>query len=590
MDTSQELPFDFLSEEHPVYKRCRVEWEQNERRMAGGRDVLEELAPFDWERDSSGTVKPVFKKDGTFDERSTTQLAAFLDGRRSRGVTNPNYLDRKARASYLNFPLRTATQYTGAIMREAPEVDVNLSLGTLGRVSPAEGEGRASQNNAASVFNSIDAPHGGAAFYAWVQAVAMRCMATGHRWIFCEAPEAAEWYRRNRGSGVPERPTQQDVLDGYRPYLVELSPLQVPNWELDADGLLQFCIVLHEERVFSREGGRLTAKFVTRYQLWVRAGYAELGDEYSSGGWWRFDENRKPLRRDGEQESGPLPNGRDIPAFVAYYQREKQRPGGPPTMSRPGLTEVGQIAVAHMDLDSAADYDARVSGSRRMFIAGVSMSQHEAVGDQVDQGSRIVAIPAEMGTRPTIYDSGSVSAAKTLSERQVEKREQAALAAAEEATWAPDSSAESKNAGYRDVKSPRLALFAEEIEATMTNAIHLLEIGFGADEPTGHATLPRDFDLAPLVQDILEAFEVLDASGASSADLSARMVMGYLKSKGLLAALKADEVLAIEEELRESLAQKRAERERGEDVANELLNGGGGNPPALPEEEEGEEA
>ncbi|MDX1546658.1 MAG: hypothetical protein R3247_06705, partial [Rhodothermales bacterium] len=490
----------------------------------------------------------------------------------------------------------------------APEADVQLSFGTLGSVQMGSaaraGTGTGTRQGAPGessparqVWESVDRPRGGAAWNAWWTTVGIWAMATGHRWIVREAPVFEAWWGRNRrGEGgrplpLPEQHTRQDELDGFRPYLVEYSPLEAPDWHFDAHGTLQYIRFELQERVFKSEsagqGGTFSAAFEKKHLLMVRPGFEELGPEFSGGGWWRFDKDGElELGPDGEPvhgtwsspgaspagSAGTSPGGSvEIPCFAFFYQRESRGGRERPRMSRPGLTEIGQVAIAHMNLDSAADSDALESGSRRIYIAGGTASSHNEAVKQLRENSRIVTIPGDGRTQPRIHDTGSVSAATAIGARQEKKRDQAMLIAAEEAAWRPESSAESKEAGYRDTKSPRLALFAEEIEAAQTQAIHLLEEGWGAARPSGFARWPKDFDLLPLVADIMEAFEVLRLAGAESPSLQVHLVMSHLRQKGLLAGKEDAEIAAIEEELLEGLQRRQGAEERARDLTRSYL-------------------
>lgn len=552
--------YDFLSDNHPVFEANRPTWESNERRYRGGIEVLDELPPFEWERDPSGQI-------------------------------TDHYRQRKERAVYLNFAGRMAQSFVGALQREAPEINVDLSLGALGEVEIGRSGGQPTR--AEQVWHSIDAPVGGAQFMAWWLDVAAWTMVTGHRWILREAPHWPTWAAKNYPEGgpngeAPARPTRADELKGFRPYLVHHSPLSVPDWHFDEDGTLQYMRLATEARAFTKKGGVVKAETQPVKLLFVRPGWSAFGNELAGGGWFKFDANNEPLRGpDGEWVKGSFGEGeREIPAVVAYYQRDDvqgMRSGQSlqagtaqwvrrPNISRPGLTEIGALGVAHMSLDSAGDNDALEAGSRRIYAVGMAPGQHSEVVKQLKQNSRFIGIPAAPGSTTKLHDTGSVSASEAISQRQDRKVKQAMLIAAEEAAWAPDSSAESKNAGFRDVKSPRLALFAEELESAMTSAIRLLEKGFGADRPTGFARWPRDFDLAPLVADIMEAIGVLRDAEAGSPTLKVHLIMAHFQSKGLLAALSEEEIETIEEELRESLESAAADAERAGDLQRTLLN------------------
>lgn len=531
--------YPFLGWKHPIYEAWQAEWEENERRLEGGREVLDELARFDWEQDDATGI-------------------------------SPHYEQRKRRAAFLPFPARMAEAFVGALQREAPEPGTALSFGRLG-------DPLATGTRARLVWQSVDAPAGGAGWNAWWTQVEKNAMATGHRWIIREAPEWPAWAAQHGRTGA-SAPSLADEMMGFRPYLLELSPLQTPDWHYDGYGILQY--LRWETTVRKFEQGK--AQNVQRSMLLVRRGCTILGDAFAGGGWWVFEGDEMVTADDGEPLHGTWDDA-EIPAFPHFYQRARARQATVttltgakqlsvrPRMSRPGLTEIGQLSVAHMDLGSAAHNDSIEAGSRRIYVVGGTTAGHTATANQLKANSRLVTIPADGQARPTLHDTGAVTASSAITTQQDRVRDQASYVAAEEAAWAPESSGVSKNMGYRDTKSPRLALMASELEASQTRAIHLLERGFGFADPTGAVTWTRDFDLEPLVQDVSQAFELLASAGAQSAELSVHLIMAFLRQKGLVAGKTAQQLETIEGELKESLEQAAANAARSRDIGRSLL-------------------
>ena len=486
-------------------------------------------------------------------ERAMQEISALA----RTAASGRSYATRLAQAVYVNYASRMAGAFVGALMRQSPDVGTGLDFGTLGNAATPG-------SRAQAVYASTSAPVGGQHWDAFWSEVMIYAMATGHRWIVRDAPR---W-----DADAP--PTQRDEEGGYRPYLRHVSPLAVPDWHFDEAGRLQFLRIEQQERVFEAKGGQQTSRVATRHLLYTRRGFAlfapERGEAFDQGGWWLYDDEGDLLRR------GTYADG-EIPARLCYYERAAAA-SVLAEVSRPGLTEIGQCSISAMNLDSIADHDAKVSGMRRIYAVGADPTgrQHDAVVAQLDAGSRFVSVPAAQGVSTSLHDTGSSSSATAITARIEAKRKMAQEIAHDEATSAPDASGEAKKTDYREGKSPRLALMAFEMETAQTEAIRLLERGFDpAVRPSGHADWPSDFDLEPLVNDVKEAFEVLEASTAQSEDLTVTLLMAYLQQKGLIAGLAPAEQETIKEQLRTSLQQAAQAAERARDLQQSLLQGGG---------------
>lgn len=516
------MPREFLQDEHPIYAARKQEWLTNERRFRAGRGILAELVRFDWES-LPAAEGPVAK-----DEPRTA-------------LPGEHYSLRQSQATYPNFPAAYASMLTGHLMQKRPEPDQALKFGHLGTVSRPEGG--TDPNFAELVYYNADGVgNDGSQWDTWWDGVNQWAIVTGHRWLFVEAPARP---------GTSKR----EVLDGRRPYLIHYSPLAVSNWHFEEGKLVWAVIRFGYRRPRIGTGGRLEGNATeTGYRLLVRAGHAALGQEFAGGGWFEFDKDGAPLLGpNGEPRRGNWAKTQgEIPGWVHYYQRDSE------DMSRSGITELGNAAVAYMNLDSAATFDAWDAASSVSFLLGVDGNAHQVVADQLKTGSRVVSVPASRdGVSPTMVDSAAGAVAGgVLNERLTRIRETARDLANLEASSVPDSSGLSKQMGFAEAKAPRLALLASEVESSQNTAIRFLELRFGFTQPTGAVRWPRQFDLAPLLDRLERYFGLEEQTGYRSATVSARAMVAAAKEAGLLG--DDDKADAIEDEYGASIAGRMA--------------------------------
>jgi len=514
--------YDWLKVEHPVYEENKDLWERNERRFYGGDPILAELRPFDWE---------------------TTQENA---GPGNEGYGH--YRARQLQAVYINFPDLFVRTLVGHLMRQRPQPEQGLDFGTLGRVQREEDTTIPTQ--AEMVFFNADGVGNDGSQWDNFWAATMRlAIVTGHRWLMAESPPVA-----------PE--TEQDELEGKRPYLIEYSPLAVTNWHYE-EGKLQWAVIKVAERnpVVTKEGMEGN-DYEDGYLLLVREGWDSLGEDFSGGGWWRFNsdlEMEKEVQENGETEivAGDWEStGGEIPLWILYYERAKAT-NDLDTISRSGIAEIGQAAVSYMNLSSAADYDAWDAGQSTQFALGVDLEGFNLATGVMKKGSKLVPFPInkKTGNPPQIYD-GSVGAVVSgvFETRLNRKREEAAELAALEASATPESSGESKKTGFADIRAPRLALMASELEQAQNTALHFIEQRFGNEKPTGSVDWPEEFELAPLTDSLRELFELSTLSEVRSATLDAKAMGAAARSKGLMT--DDDEAELIEAELAESARRR----------------------------------
>lgn len=554
---------EFLAEKHPIYEAKKDEWIENERRLRGGREVLAELAKFEWETD-----------------------------------TSDRYAARKAQATYINFPDMYLQAMVGHLFRQAPEVDSALQFGSLGSVRRKPGATQPTR--AELVFYNADGAGRDGSQWNPFWARAMRWAgATGHRWIFVEASL--------------QRPTSLlDEIRGLRPYLVHYSPLSVTNWE-HSNGQLQWAIVRTSERRPRRTDKGLAGNRYDRgYLLLVRNGVTDLGDEFSAGGWWRFDSEGKPLTRTQDGQDVDLKGdwsktGGDIPLFPIFWERDQAtdydqddgsqpmvaavteragyareyRPAPPPlpTMSRSGIQEISQVAVSYMNQSSAADFDAWDAASSTLYAVGVDVEGMKVMAQKINEGSKVVPVPRSKDPEagdPSITDASSGAVAAEVFDKLLQrKRDEAMELAALMATSTPDSSGRSKEAGFTDTKSPRLALIATELEQAQNTAIHFLELRFGAIEsPTGSVKWPKEFDLQPLINDIEEYMNLGVLTEVRSPTLDAKMMLQAAEEKGLISD-EDEDYDTIKTELQASSEQRAENAQRQTDLFNSGTGGAG---------------
>jgi len=492
---------DILASEHPVYKNQRSDWEMLERRMETGAAVIaKDLFPFEWE------TKQEFGK--------------------------AHFEQRKAEANYINFGKRMAEKFVGALSREAPQTGRGLDLDAFGDPEDIT-------SAAYHVIHSIDsAGNDGAHMVSFFDAVQRAAMTTGHRWLYVDIPQI---------DGIP---SLADEEAGIRPYVVEYSPLSVPDWYYQ-DGRLMYARIKMESRAPRLVNGEFKADSEERSLLLVAEGWGGFGDEFGGGGWWMFDKDKK-LVVDGEREmrSPWTSTAGEIPLVPFFYERHKKH------FSRSGLFEILQVSVAHLNIDSAGDHDAIKSGSRRLYFVGADPTQHGKIKEQHEAGSQGISIPANpvTGKVPTIWDTGMSSANSGIEKRLERKAEYAAYIAMDELKLSPSASGVAREIQFWDTKSPRLALMARERGHGENAVLRFMAMRWGKDPNAVRVTWKEDYDIKPVVDDIREVFEVFDLAGMSSPSASAELGVQTLREKGLFGEdLEPDQVRS---ELEESILRE----------------------------------
>lgn len=507
---------EFLISEHPLYTLRKEEWEQGERRLAGGIEALAELAKFRWEEEDGESHKM-----------------------------------RKRWATYPKFPAIFASSVVGFLLRNGPEVDAALNFGALGKVTRTEGQRDPSR--AELIYYNADSTgdDGSQWDVFWGNVMMWAVGATGHRWVIVDAARSAP-------------ANFADEMAGMHPFFTELSPLDVTNWHYDAFGLrwAVYKIASREPRIVSDklEGN----ESVEEYILLVRNGVTELGADYQNGGWWHFDTDGNLKSADA---TGDWTNTRGrIPLFPVFADRDRRR------MSRSPAWELGQIAVAHMNMESAADFDAWDAAESIRFILGASLDSFTTMASKLSDGAKFVPVPldpANPTVQPTIYDSSSGSvASEVFTTRLTSKNEQADRLAAAESIGTPDSSGRSKEAGFASIKAPLLARLAAEMEQAQNLGLHFLEGRWLGTTGTAYVQWEREFDLAPLIDDIESMFRLNQISGIRSPTLDASMMLQAARERRVL----SDETMVetVRTELGDSAVKAQENAQRMRDAFAEL--------------------
>jgi hypothetical protein len=479
----------FLDWTHPIFDANRARWLENETRIIGGDLVADELRPFEWE-----------KGDMTSEGSS--------------------YQWRQKLAVYPNLPDKLATLISGHLMRSAPRPDQGLDFGSLGKVGAIRDK---EPTRAEMIYYSCDQPGAcGDAWDPWWEHRLKLAMATGHRWIFV--------------NGAPTQPANREQERyGMRPYLVEWSPLQVPAWYYNRHGQLEFLIARVDDLDPRVEGQVVKTKRLGNeqgYLLLVRKGTTRLGTElpFADGGWWLFDSEKKQV------DQGDLDDCYgEIPAFPMFYERSKGIPGHP-KMSREATTELGNCAIALMNLTSAANFDAWDAAKGIEWLRGVDIEAWDLAKRQIELGSRRIPLPPNSETDhvPEVTDSGAgAMQADIFTAREASLWKQAQwLGIAEVAS--DGSTAAGSNADFSATQMPRIVRVALNLQAAQNMAIYYLEMRFGQLRPTGQASWPTKFNLVELADRVKSFFEAERLSGLRCAPLDAEAMVQLAVEKGLV--------------------------------------------------------
>lgn len=528
---------EFLDVEHPVYAANKEHWLKLELRVRGSREVLDELVRWQWETEGGD-----------------------------------HYRARKNQATYINFADTFLNIMVGHLFKEAPAPGGGLNFGALGEVRrEIQGE----PTFAELVYYNVDGVGSdGSEWDAWWKNQTRLAGVCGHRWTFCEAPKATQ-----EGGTV----TVADVQRGLRPYLVGLSPLMCPNWDIESGRLNMVLIRFWKRNLRIAEGGKLEGNNPEKhYLLLCREGWNGFGEQYA-GRWTVFNEKREA------GESGTwTKTGGEIPVAPLYYERDESPEGIAdttgsrqlrpvhPVMSRSAVEALTQVAVSYMNLSSAADFDAIDAASSLIFMLGVSKEAFNLADEKMKEGSKNIPLPpAADGTVPAIVDGSTGAVTADVFETRLSRKEaEAKFLGALEASGTPDASGVSKEMGFMDAKSPRLANMAAELQTTQNSMLRFLELRFGVANPqSARASVrwPREFNLKPIVDDIEEHLNLQTLTGIVSPTLTGKLMTQAAKERGFLeddeTAKKVQaeytEAVTANEEAKQAERDRQAEVESG---------------------------
>lgn len=535
----------WLNDQSPLHDEMDWLWEQNERRFEGGHNVHPELWRFDWETVPYPTTA-VFRDGVSIPVRNTewsgnTANVTNKDNFNNAGILAPgeHYQRRQRSAIYVNLMEAYATDVSGQLFKHAPAPSVGLDFGALGEVRRIQDIDTPTLAELI-YYNTDGIGSDGSQWDSFWSMQLKLAMATGVRWIFTEAPRDRAVFRRREALG-------------FRPYLIGFSPRQLWNHHYDR-GQLQWAII----KVASRRPKIVNDAFEAndrRYDslLLVRAGNTDLGNEFSDGGWWRFDPDGVQIpnetgtwdRTDGEIPMAPL-----------VYDRHDRLIG------RPGLTELGNASIALMNIQSAADFDAFDSAGSVIAVRGVDAEGFNLFIQKVREGNRYAPLPTNEETQDT-PDLRSATEGVTAAD-VFEKRITAILRSADrirgmESAAAPQASGLAQQAGFTLSNVPRLALVAGNIETCMNSSIKFLEQRGTTKKPSGSARWTRKFELITLTSSAQAILQLEAIAGIHSEELEATVIVAAAQDEGFVPD-NAKRTL-IENELRASRrkADKQAE-------------------------------
>ena len=518
---------------HPVYKALEETWETNERRYHAGVDATEDLTPFKWET-------PALPSGEAKEEAATRALARAS----RRQGPQASYHARRARAVFPDFMGEYAERLCGELFSKAPApatsedgdeddggtasgADGSLSFGALGAVGHlANGDPTRAQmlwDNADGVGD--DARSWDAFWYDEAAAAT----ATGFRWVYVEGARDAP------GTGYERE------VRGARPYLVGLSPLDVPAWGESA-GRLDYAVLKLSERRLKVEGegasATVTDEAATVYHVLVREGFEGFGNEMSRGGWWIVDDQGALLvdAAGNERKGDWAKTGGQIPLTRLYYERPPKTGAttrsGAPAGLKAGTYALGGLAADLMDLNSVAIHDTWTSAKRQRFVPVRDKETAEHLAKNAS--NPVVFVPMPEGGRFQVEDSAAESANVPLVTERAAITAQADRFIRRELATSADASGRAREIEHARGTSPRLASMARNVMEAQNACLRFLE-GRWVDAyrtGTARATWTERFDLESVARALLPLIEALAAAGLTSPTLTLDYVVASLREAG----------------------------------------------------------
>ncbi len=516
----------WLDVRSPMHEEYDWLWEQNERRYEGGHFVLGELWRFDWETSPVGLLSRL-RDIVPLPRRTIKTKDDFLPYHRLR--PGEHYRRRQESALYTNFMESYATDVVGHLMKTAPAPDNGLDFGTLGPVRRLEDVDVPSRSELL-YYNTDGVGVDGSQWDSFWAAQMKLSMVTGYRWIMVEQPSE------------PARQRRRERL-GFRPYLVPFSPRDVINHHYE-NGVLQYAfikIAVRRPQLVKNtlEGNRPKDETL----LFVRRGFAGFGDEFIGGGWWRFDSEKNLI---GEPGTWANTDG-EIPMTPLIYDRH------PIMLGRPGLTELGNASIAAMNLHSCADFDAFDAVGSVIAVLGADKPGFNLFVQKVDEGNRVAPLPVNTQTdkTPSVQKLSQDAVSADVFEKRLRSLGEAvSRIRGTETASAPQASGLALQGGFSLGNTPRLSLFASNVEAAQNAILQWCEERFGETDPSGSVKWPRKYELIKLTSTAQAILQLQAIAGVHSEELEARVILGAAKDEGFVPDNAAAET--IDRELRAS--------------------------------------
>jgi hypothetical protein len=484
---------DFLDSQTQHFLDHKAQWERDEARLAGGDAMLDELFQFEGESDAS------FQK-------------------------------RKKVAIPIPLPLQHASNIVGHIGRKRPTPgNGGISFGDMGKVREVSDLVRGTENLAELQWYNVDGVgQDGSQWPAWFDAVHERAIATGFRWIMAETPPLPA------GMTDASAISEQDERDGFRVYAVEWSPLDVP-YHVIQRGVLQMAIVRVPDDDVRLENGRLTAGNSKGYYLQVRKGFTGLGTYFQAGGWWIFDKDKKLVRSGNwERTNGQIP-------MFRFFGKMGRGTTKKPAMAESLTMELGQLATAIMNADSARFFDFWDACASRLFFLGADPAVMKAVADQIATRNMLIGVPPVESSSGTgqdrivqVYDGSTGAVPAEVSKVVIDALwDTAKSIMLRHLTSTPDSSGASKEAGFAEASQPLLVRLAITREQAEQNYMYFAALR-SKRTPNGTVSYPREFDLLSAREQVADMITTMKESRLRSPTLEALLLMRAADAHRLL--------------------------------------------------------
>lgn len=509
--------FKFLDSTHPIYDEMFLTMDKNMRRAEGGDGILDELWRYDWETkfDEPG-VDP-----WRWSRRVVTRKIEVRDVIPITSALRPgeHYARRQDAAIYVNFPRIFEDETVGPLIREAPLPTTSLDFGSMGEVRRKQDIDEPTLAEL-TYYNTSGIGGDGAQWDSFWAKQIRAALHTGYRWIFAEMPKTAPRFRF------------QQLRQGLRAFLVGYDARDVPNW-FYVDGQLVMAIVrvlMRNPRIEEEGSSRLLGNEMEYgYYLMTRRGFTGFGRTFANGGWFLFAPDKTPITSGSWDNT----NG-EIPMAPLFYDEHDRLFG------RPATTEMGNAAVALMNVGSAADFDAWDSSGSVQAVRGVDDKGFNLFIDKVKGGNRY----APLRNFAIDDDSKQAGAVQDLSTGAIvadvfEKRTNAILRVVDaikmQEMFGKSSSGLSEQASWIRGSAPRLTLLAGNVETCQNTMLRFLELRNGFSQTRASTTWTRKFQLIELTTAAQAVLQLERIAGISSPTLDSTVIVAAATEEGFIA-------------------------------------------------------